>query len=75
MDMNQGGRECKRVRWVQGRGGSMEEKNWDNCNSIINKIDLTKKGILKQETGVGNSSGASRKSLRKSPHGGEVMCP
>ena len=29
--------ECR--GWgVQGRGGKRGEKNWDNCNSIINKI-------------------------------------
>ena len=25
-------------RWVQGSRGNRGDKNWDNCNSIINKI-------------------------------------
>ena len=39
MDVNCGGRGVLEGKGaVQGGGGYRGEKNWDNCNSIINKI-------------------------------------
>ena len=35
-----GGGEMLEGEGVQGRGGIQEEKQWDNCNSIVNKIYL-----------------------------------
>ena len=36
MDMNKGGGNCRRELEVLGEGGQ-RGKNWDTCNSIINK--------------------------------------
>ena len=43
MDMNFGEWECCRVREEVDKGGG---GNWDNCNSIINKIYFKEKKHL-----------------------------
>ena len=45
---NDGGRRVQDGRRIKGR------KNWDNCNSIINKIYFKKEQIIKPAITIGD---------------------